>query len=210
MGNHPSIQGAKKRVPAEGAGSGINWELLLAERHRLGDESAFDEVYQHFLPLVYNLCLRLARSAEDAEDLTQETFLRIYRHLGKFDGRSALKTWIYRVTVNQCNSRLGRRQLPTTPLRTGEDPEEEGVVLASTDRDPESLSLAVDAGERVQAALRQLQPNFRAAVVLRDLEDLSYEEIAVVLDVSIGTVRSRIARGRDGLRLLIEKAEGKR
>ena len=188
----------------------IDWEVLLAERHRLGDESAFEEVYNRFVQVVYNLCLRLARSPEDAEDLAQETFLRIYRHLGSFDGRSSLKTWIYRVTVNHCSSKLGRRRLLTIPLRFSDDEDEEGVLLAATERDPESLQLARDAGERVQAALRQLQPNYRAAVVLRDLEDLSYEEIAVVLDINIGTVRSRIARGREGLRHLIEKAEGKK
>lgn len=191
----------------EDSGS-INWELLLAERHRHGDTTAFDEVYRNFLPLVYNLCLRLARSADDAEDLAQETFLRIYRHLGGFDGRSTLKTWVYRVTVNLCSSRLSRRKLLTLPLRSGDDPEEEGVLLVDPERDPESLSLARDAADRVAAALSLLQPNFRAAVVLRDLEGLTYEEIAEVLEIQIGTVRSRIARGREGLRLLLEKLEG--
>lgn len=183
-------------------------ELWLAELHRRGDESAFDEVYRQFLPQVYNLCLRLCHSAEDAEDLAQETFIRIYRHLGSFDGRASLKTWIYRVTVNQCSSRLSRRKLPTLPLRSTEDPEEEGVLLVDPERNPESLSLARDAAERVEAALRLLQPNFRTAVILRDIDGLSYEEIAEVLEIQIGTVRSRIARGRDGLRQLLEKADG--
>lgn len=185
-------------------------ELWLAERHRHGDEWAFEEVYRQYLPQVYSLCLRLCHSATDAEDLAQETFIRIYRHLGGFDGRASLKTWVFRVTVNLCNSRLSRRRLLTLPVRSTEDPEDEGVLLVDPERDPESLSLARDAAERVEAALRLLQPNFRAAVVLRDIEGLSYEEIAEVLEIHIGTVRSRIARGREGLRQLLEKAEGRK
>jgi RNA polymerase sigma-70 factor (ECF subfamily) len=189
---------------------GLERELWLAELHRQGDDRAFDEVYRQYLPQVYNLCLRLCHSAEDAEDLAQETFIRIYRHLGGFDGRASLKTWVYRVTVNLCSSRLSRRKLLTLPVRTSEDPEEEGVLLVDPERTPESLALARDAAERVEAALRLLQPNFRAAVILRDLEGLAYEEIAEVLEIHIGTVRSRIARGREGLRLLLEKAEGQK
>lgn len=190
--------------------STLERELWLAERHRQGDDRAFDEVYRLYLPQVYGLCLRLCHSATDAEDLAQETFIRIYRHLGSFDGRASLKTWVFRVTVNLCSSRLSRRRLLTLPVRSTEDPEEEGVLLVDPERSPESLSLARDAAERIEAALRLLQPNFRAAVVLRDLEGLSYEEIAEVLDIHIGTVRSRIARGREGLRLLLEKAEGRK
>lgn len=201
---------AGKAPGASVASVSLERELWLAERHRLGDDRAFEAVYRQYLPQVYNLCLRLCHSATDAEDLAQETFIRIYRHLGGFDGRSSLKTWIYRVTLNLCSSRLSRRRLLTLPLRSGDDPDEEGVLLVDPERNPESLSLARDAAERVEAGLRLLQPNFRAAVVLRDLEGFSYEEIAEMLEIHIGTVRSRIARGREGLRHLLEKAEGQK
>ena len=181
-----------------------NPDLDLATRHRYGDPQAFEEVYQRFAQMVYNLAYRMSGEAEMAEDLTQEIFLRIHRHLGRFNGRSALKTWVYRVTLNHCRSKLGRRRYPTQPL--AEENDGEGVRLQDERRGPEDLALAQDAGRQVMRALGQLKPVFREAVVLRDLQGLSYEEIAEILKVRIGTVRSRIARGRDRLRTVLEKS----
>lgn len=178
-------------------------DLDLAERHRYGDLRAFDEVYARYSGMVFNLCFRMAGRREEAEDLTQEIFLRIHRHLGRFDGRSSLKTWVYRVTLNYCRSKLGRKKYPTAAL--AEESEEGGVHLVDGRRDPESRAMAESAARQVGEALRQLKPKFREAVVLRDIEGLSYEEIAEVLQVRIGTVRSRIARGRDRLRTVLEK-----
>jgi len=179
-------------------------DLLLAERHRVGDPHAFDEVYGRFAKMIYNVAYRMSGSVDRSEDLTQEIFIRIFRHLGRFNGRSTLKTWIYRVSLNHCRSRLGRRRLATRSLV--EDDAETGVQLAAEDRSPEELTLAQDTGRRIQEALEQVKPVFREAVVLRDLEDLSYEEIAQVLGVRVGTVRSRIARGRDQLREVLERS----
>lgn len=180
-------------------------DLDLAVRHRYGDPEAFDEVYQQYAQMVYNLTLRMVGSVERAEDCAQEIFLRIHRHLGRFNGRSTLKTWIYRVTVNYCRSRLSRRRFFFQPLAEEQD-DDHGVQLVDSSRDPEEAALARDAGRRVSRALRQLKPVFREAVVLRDLEGLAYEEIAEVLKIRIGTVRSRIARGRDQLRLVLERS----
>jgi RNA polymerase sigma-70 factor (ECF subfamily) len=177
-----------------------DWEL--AQGHRWGETAAFDEVYRRFATLVHGLSYRLSGDAERAEDLSQEVFIRIFRHLGRFDGRSSLKTWIYRVTVNHCRSKLSRRRWPMQSL--AEDDAERGVQLVDPRRGPEDRTLADDAGRTVSQALSQVKPQFREAVVLRDLEGLSYEEIAQVLGVRIGTVRSRIARGRDSLRRILE------
>lgn len=179
-----------------------NPDLDLAQRHAYGDAAAFEEVYQRYLTMVYNLALRMSGRPEEAEDLTQEIFIRVYRHLGRFNGRSTLKTWTYRVALNHCRSKLGRRVLPTQPL--AEENEGEGVHLVDTRRGPEDKTLAVDAAQQLGWALRQLKPKFREAVVLRDLEGLTYDEIAEVLNIRIGTVRSRIARGRDRLRVILE------
>ena len=173
-------------------------DLDLVERHRYGDPEAFQEIYHRFGAMVYNLALRLAGDPEEAADLSQETFLRIFRHLGKFRGGSTLKTWIYRVALNHCRSRLGRRR-PMAPL-----PQRAEEILRDPRRSPEERALAGDAGRRVAAALAEVKPVFREAVVLRDLEDLSYDEIAAILQVRIGTVRSRIARGREQLRQILE------
>ncbi len=181
-----------------------NPDLDLATRHRYGEPEAFEEVYHRFAQMVFNLAYRMSGTVEEAEDLAQEVFLRIHRHLGRFNGRSALKTWVYRVTLNHCRSKLGRKRYPTQPL--AEENDGEGARLVDEGRSPEDLTLARDAGRQVSLALRELKPVFREAVVLRDLQGLSYEEIAEILKVRIGTVRSRIARGRDRLRIVLERS----
>jgi len=177
-------------------------DVELVERHRCGDARAFSEVYARFEEMVFNLAFRLSGNYEEAADLTQEIFLRVYRHLGSFGGRSSLKTWIFRIAVNHCRDRLSRWRPQTQPL--GDDPGEGEVAYADPSRGPEELAVAADEGRRVAEGLARLAPVFREAVVLRDIEGLSYEEIADVLGVRIGTVRSRIARGRDQLRVLLE------
>lgn len=177
-------------------------DVELAERHRCGDIKAFNEVYARFEEMVYNLAFRMSGNYEEAADLTQEIFLRVYRHLGSFGGRSSLKTWIFRISVNHCRDRLSRWRPKTQPL--GDDRAEGEVAYADPSRGPEDLAVAADEGRRVAEGLAKLAPVFREAVVLRDIEGLSYEEIAEVLGVRIGTVRSRIARGRDQLRTFLE------
>jgi RNA polymerase sigma-70 factor (ECF subfamily) len=181
-------------------------ERRLVERHRYGDPSAFEHVYERFSGMVYNLALRLSGSPDRAQDLTQEVFLRIYRHLARFRGRSSLKTWVYRICLNHCRSRLGRRRLRLESLGDSEDGRS---VVEPVDpaRGPEDLALADETGRRIASALSRVPGTFREALVLRDLEGLSYREIASVLGVRIGTVRSRIARGRDQLRKVLEEAD---
>jgi RNA polymerase sigma-70 factor, ECF subfamily len=179
-------------------------ELDLAMRHRYGDEQAFAEVFRRFEPMVFNLAFRLFGDREEAEDMTQEVFLRVFRHLGKFRGRSSLKTWVYRITLNQCRSRLGRRRWLQVALPGGGAgsylPE-----LVAPGPNPEGCALAQAERRRLVAGLRALAPPFREAVVLRDIEGLTYQEIAEVLRVRIGTVRSRIARGREQLRVALQE-----
>ncbi len=180
-----------------------NSELDLVERHRAGDRTAFDEVYSQFAEMVWNVALRLTGDPDRAADLSQEVFLRIYRHLGSFRGRSALRTWVYRITLNHCRGRLsggGRWSF----RRLFEEGEETAEPLPDLGRDPEDLAVASDDSRRVGEALARLPVEFRAAVVLRDIEGLAYEEISEALSVPIGTVRSRIARGRERLRDLLE------
>jgi RNA polymerase sigma-70 factor (ECF subfamily) len=180
----------------------LDLDIDLVERHRSGDLNAFDEVYERFGEMVYNLALRLSDNREEAADLTQEIFLRVYRHLGSFGGRSTLKTWIFRVALNHCRDRLSRSCPATLSIDVGA--EDGGPAFADPSRSPEDLALAADEGRRVTEGLSLLPQVFREAVVLRDLEGLSYEEIAEVLGIRVGTVRSRIARGRDQLRCLLE------
>ncbi len=173
----------------------------LVVRHAHGDPAAFDEIYARFSTLVYGIARRMSGDEAVAEDLSQEIFLRIFRHLRKFRGRATLKTWVYRVAVNCCRSRLGRRSRQRRP-RVDVD-EAFFEALPAERGSPDRRVRRREASEQLQRALAELPIAFREAVVLRDLCDLSYDEIATVLGVRIGTVRSRIARGRDRLRLAL-------
>lgn len=182
------------------AGTGVR-ELDLVERHLRGDESAFEAVYLAHADRVYGLCLRLSGSPEDAGDLAQEVFLRVHRHLGRFAGRSTLGTWIWRIAVNVCRSRLARRR--PTPVGL-EDALAGGEPIAAGESPEEAAALA-EHRRRVASALVRLPLKLRVAVILRDVEGLSYEEIARIEGLPLGTVRSRIARGREALRTVLEE-----
>lgn len=176
-------------------------ERDLVERHRRGEPEAFEEYYANHAGLIYNVTLRQCGDPEQARDLSQEILLKAFRGLARFRGVSSLKTWTYRICLNHCRSRLGRRRPPMVSLQAEDGREQE---LEDPQRGPEANLLADEASRRLAAALPEVDAAFREAIVLRDLEDLSYQEIADVLGVPIGTVRSRIARGREQLRRVLQ------
>ncbi|HKI85155.1 MAG TPA: sigma-70 family RNA polymerase sigma factor [Thermoanaerobaculia bacterium] len=178
-----------------------DYDRLLAERHRHGDPEAFSELYDRFSSMVFGLAYRLIGNREEAADVAQEVFLRIFRHLGRFRGRSSLKTWIYRITMNQCRSYLARRRRPGISL--ADEHPENGMELEATALGPERRAAGHELGSRLNHALAEMSPKLREAVLLRDLEGLDYREIGRILKVRPGTVRSRIARGREQLRQLL-------
>jgi RNA polymerase sigma-70 factor (ECF subfamily) len=175
---------------------------------RLACEDAYETLILRFQQPVYTLVSRLMCNPGDASDVVQEVFLKVFRNIGQFRGGSTLKTWIYRIAVNEAyNHRrwFSRHQRP----EIGFAPNDESAGLHEenlTDpgRSPFDLTLNHETRVLVESALAKLNPKFRAAVVLRDIGDLSYEEIATVLGVSLGTVKSRILRGRESLRRILE------
>ena len=190
-------------------------ELALSERLRAGEMEAFAELVTEFQPLVYSVTLRIVRDPEEARDMTQETFLRIYRHFDRFRGEASLKTWVCRIAVNQAlNSQRWwkRRHRAEThsldePLQQeGDDRLSLGATLASTADSPEAEVIAHERQQQLERALGTLKKDFRIAVALRDIEGMSYEEIASILEISVGTVKSRIARGRDMLRTHLSRS----
>jgi RNA polymerase sigma-70 factor (ECF subfamily) len=188
-------------------------EARLIARLKAGEMEAFDEVVEQFQSLVYALSYRVLNDAEDARDATQETFLKIYRHFPNFRGEASLKTWVCRVAINQARSseRWWRRRFRKetcsfdAPLRLNE---EEGPtlsdLLASNGISPEAAALSHERARQLERALNYLKKDFRIAVILRDLEGLSYEDIAYVTEANVGTVKSRIARGREMLREMLQ------
>ena len=165
----------------------------LVDAARNGDRSALDQLLRGNYDTIHAVCRRITGNAADADDAAQEALIAIVRSIGRFDDRARFSTWAYRVAVNASLDELRRRRRRPRP---GADLDETALPLATgAMASPESAGARVD----VDAALAQLAPEFRAAVVLRDLCQLEYAEIAEVLEVPIGTVRSRIARGRSAL-----------
>lgn len=182
-------------------------EDALVTALRRGVEEAYEILIQRYQQPVYNLVCRLMNDPSDASDIVQEVFLKVFRNIGSFRGNSSLKTWIYRIAVNEAyNHRRWFSRHQRQEVALGPEP---GVpsyadTLADAGRSPFDQAADREARALVEEALEKLNPKFRAAVVLRDIEDLSYEEIAAVLEVTLGTVKSRILRGREALRKTLE------
>jgi RNA polymerase sigma-70 factor, ECF subfamily len=173
---------------------------LLAE-----ERTAFEDLVNKYHGSIYNLALRLTDDKEDARDITQETFLKVYKNIKKFRGESELRTWIYRITVNQAanQQRWWRRRWRERTISIDARANDETPLsqsLPANGQSPEQIALASEQRRLIKLALGQVKFDFRVAVILRDIEGLSYEEIAETLEVSVGTVKSRIARGREELR----------
>jgi len=181
------------------------------ERLRLREAAAFEQLVAERSSDVYALLYRLTTDAEEARDLTQETFLRAYQSIDRFRGEADLKTWIYRIAVNQARNRWRwwrrRRRDATVSLDASGERGEQPLAASLRDEDaanPEEETLAHERENRLREALLSLRRAYREAVILRDVEGLSYEEVAATLQINIGTVKSRIARGRLELRRKLE------
>lgn len=163
----------------------------LVERAQEGDSAALEELLRRQHPRLHAVCTRILGRRADADDATQNALIAIVRGLPSFDGRSAFSTWAYRIATNAALDELRRRRRRPQPRLTESDNRSDPV-----DRHSDEAMRALENREVVERALAALPDEFRVAVVLRDVADLDYASIATVLDVPIGTVRSRIARGR--------------
>jgi RNA polymerase sigma-70 factor (ECF subfamily) len=192
-----------------------NEESLIIHRVLMGEKEAFAEIVRAYQQMVFNLAYRYLGSHEEAEDLTQEVFIRVYRFLRRFKGESSLKTWIYRITVNSAYNRYDwlkrRKHKKQLSLDSGNTPDEKPLKekIKIKDKNPESETLSREMQRKIQSSIESLPKRLRMAVILRDVEGLSYNEISEALQINEGTVKSRIARGRAALKeLLKEYIEG--
>jgi RNA polymerase sigma-70 factor (ECF subfamily) len=186
-------------VPAE--------EATIVAELKAGSEEAYAWLIAQFQQPVYSLVYRMVSDPADAADTTQEVFLKVFRGMKRFNGGSSLKTWVYRIAVHEASNRKRwwfRHKAREVSIEPGETEGGPGLALAN---------LLVDRGEsplqniaqqqlkaRVERELRRLDEPFRTAIILREIEELSYEEIAEVMQTSLGTVKSRITRGREALK----------
>jgi RNA polymerase sigma-70 factor (ECF subfamily) len=184
----------------------------LVRRCVSGDAAAWQEIVQQYNRRIYNICYRFSGSPDDAADLTQEVFIKMYRTLGTFDTtRASFMTWVTTVTRNLLvdHFRKGKYDRVTDSLDATPGNQDEGLTLADQLEDqnpnPETRVRSQEVQKLVHEALKRLSPELREAVILRDLQDLDYKDIAKVLNVPEGTVKSRINRGRTELARLLQR-----
>ena len=185
----------------------ISEEAALVERCRTGDRAAFGRLIALYQDRVFNVCLRMCGSHSDAEDYAQEAFIKAMRSIDRFDGRSRFYTWLFRLAVNVTLSgrrKGGREAMWSLDYGRADDRNAgRGSMrdrLAASDAGPAEQAMMRDEHAKVLAALAELDEDHRAAVILRDVESLDYAEIAEVLGVAVGTVKSRLHRARMELR----------
>ena len=175
---------------------------------RSGSEEAYAWLIQHFHQPVYSLVYRILNDPTDAADTTQEVFIKVFRHIQRFNGDSSLKTWIYRIAVHEASNQRRwwfRHKRQEASMSAPTDPKnDESLCLEDTLVDagesPFEQCMHAEVRAKVEAELRNVPEPYRTAVVLRDIEGLAYEEMAHVLGVTLGTVKSRLMRGREALR----------
>jgi len=176
-------------------------DQLLVQRVKRGEKAAFDALVLKYQSRIVNLVSRFVRNPADALDVTQEAFLKAYRALPNFRGESAFYTWLYRIAVNTAKNYLAvQSRRPAESDASTEDIEQNEGDSALTEHDtPEHLLLTEEIQSTIIAAIEALPEDLKTAIMLRELEGLSYEEIAVVMECPIGTVRSRIFRARESI-----------
>jgi RNA polymerase sigma-70 factor (ECF subfamily) len=178
-------------------------EASLIARCAAGDEQACAELVDEHQRLVFQLALNLLGDRQEALDLSQEVFLRVFRTLPTFRGQSALRTWIYRITINQAKNRLRwwRRRHRAQQVSLDDHVRDHGELPTdAVGSSPDRVLRQKEIGDRLKDALDSLPFDQRTAIVLREIDGLSYDEIAFSLGVAVGTIKSRLARAREGLR----------
>mgnify|MGYP000863225331 CR=1 FL=1 len=188
-----------------------DWEKKLIKRCQSGDLCAYDQLMQRYEKKVYALCYRMSGSKDDAADLAQETFLKAFRALPMFKGQASFSTWLYRIAVNTCldeqRKRKKRRQLVSLDQALKTEDGELPRQFPDEAPDPLTVTVTRELQAEIQALLTKLPPAQRAVVVMRDLEGFSYEEMAAVLQIKMGTLKSRLNRARARLRELYRQKE---
>ncbi|HTH53723.1 MAG TPA: sigma-70 family RNA polymerase sigma factor [Edaphobacter sp.] len=188
-------------------------EAALVADLKAGSEEAFGILIAQYHQPLYSLIARSLTDPADAADITQEVFIKVFRNIRGFHGESTLRTWLYRIALHEASnqrrwwSRHKKQELTIDSSYESADSGDEGISLAATLADsggsPFDHAAQAELRRRVEEALQQIPESFRTVVVLREIEGFAYEEIAEILDVNIGTVKSRLTRGRSALRALL-------
>ena len=179
-------------------------DIELINLYKCGDLAVFGEIVDRYQDRIYNLCMHMLGDCSEAEDMAQATFLKAYRNLEKFQPHASLYSWLYRIAVNTCIDHQ-RRPFYESIFHRSADGEEMVHDCPSSSPLPEENLENKQLRSALGIALGKLSPKLRAVIVLKEIEGLSYEEIAITLEISMGTVKSRISRARDELQNLLQE-----
>lgn len=182
-------------------------EKQLVRKSREGDITAFEELIRSYEKRIFNIALKMVGNREDASDIAQEVCIKIFKSIGKFKEDSSFSTWVYRITSNVCVDQLRKRKNNVIPLAvSGEDGEYE-LPVADRDRLPDEIVESKETSALVRGCIQELPPEHKVIIVLRDIYGYRYEEIAKILNLSMGTVKSRLNRARGMLKDKIKSME---
>lgn len=191
-------------------------DATLVAELKAGSEDAFALLIAQYHQPLYSLIARSINDPADAADITQDVFLKVFRSIRSFHGDSSLRTWLYRIALHEASnqrrwwSRHKRQELTIdTPSSADEDAPSLASLLADRGQSPYDHAVQAELRARVEDALRQIPESYRTVVVLREIEGFAYEEIAEILQTNLGTIKSRLTRGRNALRVLLEASAPK-
>ena len=181
-------------------------DTRLAKLARKGDQRAFAEIVELYKDKLYHLGYRMTGNRQEAEDVVQETFLRVFNNLDRYDENQKFSTWIYRIATNLCIDRLRKRKnVYSLDAESGDHEGLDGYsMLPSDDRTPESELMLSETQRVIHEAMETLPPKYKSVMVLRYMQDLSLQEISDVLDMPVTTVKTRVHRGREFMRKKLE------
>lgn len=186
----------------------------LIKRFKNDDESAFEELVLRYQKKIYNTVLRMLSNLDDASDITQEIFIKVYQNLEKFKGQSSFSTWLFSIAGNHCRDELRKRQkeLKSSSFDSvvEERKETEKVSDNNSNHQPEECSIQNEQFQDIEITLNKLSIKYKEALVLRDIQGFSYNEISKILDISTGTVKSRLSRARRKFRDELSKISQRR
>jgi RNA polymerase sigma-70 factor (ECF subfamily) len=205
----------RRKVPGESDSSDPRIEAVntntvsdhdLVTRAQTGSDKAYRELLGRYQRPVFSIIYRMIRDREQAEDLAQETFVRVFNNIDRYDPRFKFSSWIFKIATNLTIDHIRRKELDTVSIDgsrnavTAEQIEATSITIASQDENPEELLEAKELGEEIEGAIGKLRPEYRAAILLRHVEGREYQEIAEILSLPLGTVKTYIHRGRNELR----------
>ncbi len=182
-------------------------EILLIKMSQKGDIDSFETLIKDYKKVAYNIALKYLRNKEDAEDVSQESLIKVFKNINKFNMNSSFKTWMYRIVVNSCLDFKRKKKEKTVsvdqPFHSGYD--EFYMELEDEKSSPEEIVDRKLTSEMVMDAIEKLDDDFKSIIILRDINDFTYDEISRILTCNIGTVKSRISRGRQKLKEILEE-----